>query len=131
LFRRIRSRRGEQKAIMAVAHQLLTIIFHIIADGTVYQELGAAHYDLQHKPKVTRKLIERLTRLRYYVTVTPIDPLGPIPPPYQPEMPMSTLPPASPRRRGRPCQCAERRITCTHGLKEAQNNPRKFPIRGR
>jgi transposase len=134
LFRRIRSRRGEQKAIMAVAHQLLTIIFHIIADGTIYQELGATHYDLQHKPKVTRKLIERLTRLGYYVTLTPIKPLGPIPPPYQPEMPMGTLAPAptpaSPRRRGRPCKCAERRITCTHGPKEAQNKSPEIPDPG-
>ena len=119
---------------MAVAHQLLTIIFHIIADGTVYQELGATHYDLQHKPKVTRKLIERLTRLGYYVTLTPIKPLGPIPPPYQPEMPMGTLAPAptpaSPRRRGRPCKCAERRITCTHGPKEAQNKSPEIPDPG-
>ncbi len=44
LFRRIRARRGEQKANMAVAHQLLTIIFHMVRDGTVYQELGAAHF---------------------------------------------------------------------------------------
>lgn len=134
LFGRIRSRRGEQKAAMAVAHQLLTIIFHIIADGTVYQELGATQYDLQHKPKVTRKLIERLTRLGYYVTLTPIEPLGPIPPPYQPEMPMGTLAPAStpasPRRRGRPCKCAERQITCTHGPKEAQNKSPEIPDQG-
>ena len=60
LFRRIRTRRGEQKAIMAVAHQILTIMFHIIRNGSVYQELGASHYDQQNKPKVTRKLVERL-----------------------------------------------------------------------
>ena len=32
LYRRVRTRRGE-KAIMAVAHQLITIIFHIVRDG--------------------------------------------------------------------------------------------------
>lgn len=111
LFRRIRSRRGEQKAIVALAHQLLTIIFHIVAEGSVYQELGAAHYDQQNKPKVTRKLIERLQRLGYYVTLEPI-----------PASLLATTPapapapePDRPRRRGRPCKCAERGIPCQHG----------------
>jgi transposase len=69
LFRRIRGRRGEQKAIMAVAHQMLTIIFHIVRDGSVYMELGGNYYDRRKKPKVTRKLVERLQRLGYYVTL--------------------------------------------------------------
>jgi len=78
LFRRIRSRRGDQKAIMAVAHQLLTIIFYIVfyivRHGTAYWALGAAHYDLQNKPKVTPKLVERLQRLGYCVTLQPVQP---------------------------------------------------------
>ena len=77
LYRRVRSRRGEQKAIMAVAHQLITTIFHIVRDGGVYRELGASHYDQQNKPKVTRKLVERLQKLGYYVTLQPIE--GPTP----------------------------------------------------
>jgi hypothetical protein len=125
----VRSRRGEQKAIVALAHQLLTIIFHIIADQSVYQELGAVHYDQQNKPKVTRKLIERLTRLGYYVTLQPIPTLGPVPPPYQPTFQPSVAvspPPAAPtaqlpRRRGRPCKCGERQIVCKHGLKTVPN----------
>ena len=40
LYRRVRSRRGEQKAIMAVAHQMLIIIFHIIRDGRVLGTWG-------------------------------------------------------------------------------------------
>ena len=110
LFRRVRSRRGEQKAIMAVAHQTLTIIFHIIRDGGVYQELGANHYDQQNKPKVTRKLVDRLQKLGYYVTLQPI------------EMPTASVaaPEADPtpvprRKRGRPCKCVERGIPCSHG----------------
>jgi transposase len=33
LFRRLRSRHGEQKAIMAVAHQLLVIKFCVVRQG--------------------------------------------------------------------------------------------------
>jgi transposase len=117
LFRRIRARRGEQKASMAVAHQLLTIIFHIVRDGTVYKELGADHYDRQNKPKVTGKLVERLQRLGYYVTLQAVqapapavETTGSVPQPAAPAQSPAAVP-----RRGRPCKCAERGIPCPHG----------------
>jgi transposase len=112
LYRRVRSRRGEQKAIMAVAHQLITIIFHIIGDGSVYQELGANHYDQQNKPRITRKLVDRLQKLGYYVTLQPIQapaPSEPVP------VIVSETKPAERRKRGRPCKCAERGLACVHG----------------
>lgn len=113
LFRRVRSRRGEQKAVMAVAHQLLTIIFHVIRDGSVYKELGSAHYDRQNKPKATRKLVERLQKLGYYVTLQPIEEPSAAAP--APEVPAPEVPAPQSRRRGRPCKCAERGIECKHG----------------
>lgn len=112
LYRRVRSRRGEQKAIMAVAHQLITIIFHIVRDGSVYKELGASHYDRQNKPKVTRKLIERLQRLGYYVTLQPVEEPGPTPDLVAEPAPQVTI--ELPRKRGRPCKCAERGTPCIH-----------------
>jgi transposase len=127
LFRRVRSRRGEQKAIMAVAHQLLTIVFHVLRNGTVYQELGADHYDQQNKPKVTRKLVERLQRLGYYVTLQPVE--SPIEGAAA-ETP-AQLEPAPAPRRGRRCKCAERGIDCKHASDHssvvAQNPNRSIP----
>jgi transposase len=108
LYRRVRSRRGEQKAIMAVAHQLLTIIFYIIRDGSVYKELGANHHDQQNKPKVTRKLVDRLQKLGYYVTLQPIETPAPTDP-----VPVTETKPAERRKRGRPCKCAERGVAAT------------------
>jgi transposase len=116
LFRRVRSRRGEQKAIMAVAHQLLTIIFHVIQDGSVYRELGASHYDQQNKRKVARRLTERLERLGYKVTLESIEPeasAAAAPSPAATPAVDSALP--GDRKRGRPCKCAERAIPCKHG----------------
>lgn len=117
LFRRIRARRGEQKSVMAVAHELLTIIFHIVRDGTAYRELGADHYDRQNKSRVTRKLVDRLQRLGYYVTLQEAE--APLP---AAAVTDSVRQPAAPepwptavRRRGRPCKCAERGIPCRHG----------------
>lgn len=127
LYRRVRSRRGEQKAIMAVAHQLITIIFHIIRDGSVYKELGANHYDQQNKPKVTRKLVDRLQKLGYYVTLQPIEapaPTDPVP------VTVSETKPGERRQRGRPCKCAERGLPCVHGrggdlANKAKENPQR------
>jgi hypothetical protein len=117
LFRRIRARRGEQKANLAVAHQLLIIIFHIVRDATLYQELGAAHFDWRNKPKITRKLVERLQRLGYYVTLQPAESLAEASP--QPTAIPPQPPPSPIRPRGRPCKCAERGIACKHGRSPA------------
>ena len=133
MFRRIRGRRGAQKANMAVAHHLLTIIFHVIKDGAVYHELGAGHFDQQNKPKVTRKLVERLERLGFAVTLEPVaEPAAagvaedsdsasidqPVSSP-SPEPPPAT---EQPRRRGRPCKCVERGIECPHKVQAANNS---------
>jgi hypothetical protein len=127
LFRRIRARRGEQKAIMAVAHALLTIIFHLLEDGTVYQELVAAYYDQQNKPKVTRKLVERLQRLGYYVTLQPIETPTPITAGDSVQGSPLELAATPVRRRGRPCKCAERGLPCKHGRGPAAFIPPEIP----
>ena len=41
-FQRLKSRRGPQKAICAVAAAMLTTIYHMLKDGTQFQDLGAA-----------------------------------------------------------------------------------------
>ena len=75
LYRRVRGRRGHQKAIMAVAHQILIVIYQMLHHGTSYVEPGATYYDEKRKPAVTRYLVERLQRLGYLVTLeVPMEP---------------------------------------------------------
>ena len=113
LYRRIRGRRGHQKAIMAVAHQLLTIIFHMLRDGRPYQELGSGYYDQQRKPEITRRLVERLEKLGYQVTLEV--PLTLDEAPQQAPAPSEIgTAPLLKRKRGRPCKCADRGIACLH-----------------
>ncbi|HYI96444.1 MAG TPA: transposase [Bryobacteraceae bacterium] len=127
LYRRVRTRRGEQKAIMAVAHQLIIIIFHIVRDGCVYQELGANHYDQHNKPKLTRKLVDRLQKLGYHVTLKPIEAPVPIEP--IPLVAASTTESSQHRKRGRPCKCSERGVPCVHnrGSQLAHKSPDYSP----
>ena len=70
-FHRIKARRGAKKAIGAVAASLLRTIYHMLKDGTLYQDLGADHFDRRHKTASTRRLVQRLQNLGFAVQLTP------------------------------------------------------------
>jgi len=42
LYRRVKAHRGQKRAIVTVAHQMLTIAYYIMRDGVTYQELCPA-----------------------------------------------------------------------------------------
>ena len=44
-FHRLRARRGAKKAIGALAASILTIIYRMLTDGTLYHDLGPDHFD--------------------------------------------------------------------------------------
>jgi transposase len=71
LFHRIRSRRGVNKAIVAVAASILTAIYHMLKDGTMYQDLGPNH-DRRAKERQKNRLIKRLADLGYAVELAPL-----------------------------------------------------------
>jgi transposase len=70
-FRRVLRHRGPQKAVVALAHTLLRIAYHVLANGTVYRELGGDYHDRQHHQRVTRRAIQLLQRQGYRVTLEP------------------------------------------------------------
>ena len=70
-FHRIKARRGAKKAIGAVAASLLRTIYHMLKDGTLYQDLGADHFDKRHKTASARRLVQRLQNLGFAVQLTP------------------------------------------------------------
>jgi transposase len=70
-FQRLRGRRGGKKAIIAVGHTLLVIVYHVLADETDYQELGGNYFDESDRLAVQKRLIHRLEKLGYEVTLTP------------------------------------------------------------
>jgi transposase len=71
-YRRLAGRRGKKRALIAVAHSLLVIIYHIIKRGTTYQELGPDFFDRTNKERLTRHLIRRLESLGNEVKVQPV-----------------------------------------------------------
>jgi transposase len=71
-YLRLRSRRGPQKAICAVAASILTAIYHMLKNGTVYQDLGADHFNRRSKITQTQRLLKRLEHLGYAVELQPL-----------------------------------------------------------
>lgn len=72
--RRLAARRGTNVATVAVAHTILVIAYHILKNGTVYQELGAAYFDQRQPERVSRRMVKRLEAMGYRVTLEPIHP---------------------------------------------------------
>jgi transposase len=74
-FRRFARRFGkknENKAIVAVAHTMLVIIWHMLANDTDYVELGADYFERHVNTEAqTRRLVAQLERLGHTVTLTP------------------------------------------------------------
>ena len=70
-FHRIRARRGPTKAIVAVAASILTAIYHMLKDGTMYQDLGPNHFSARDKQRQKNRLIKRLADLGYVVELVP------------------------------------------------------------
>jgi transposase len=69
-FRRIASRRGKKRALIAVAHSLLVAAYHMLKDKRHYQELGIDFFDTLNKEQVKRRLVQRLGKLGFEVTLT-------------------------------------------------------------
>lgn len=73
LYRRLVVRRGDQKAIVAVAHSLLVTIYHMLRDHADYADLGADYFAKRNTEATRRRSIKELERLGYKVTLEPLD----------------------------------------------------------
>jgi transposase len=71
-YHRIARRRGRKRALVAVAHSLLTAIYYMLRDGTVHQDLGAEYFDRLDRERATHQAVQRLRRLGYEVTLQPV-----------------------------------------------------------
>jgi len=71
-FYRLRSRRGPKKALCAVAASMLTAIYHMLRDGTGYQDLGADHFDHRSTEARARRLVSQLAKLGFDVEIKPL-----------------------------------------------------------
>lgn len=71
-YRRLAARRGKKKAIVALAHKILVLIYTLLRTGQVYQERGAAALDARQKDRIVHRLERRIVQLGYKVQLEPI-----------------------------------------------------------
>jgi transposase len=73
-YRRLAPRRGAKKAIIALAHTILVIAYHVLRRHEPYRDLGANYFDERDREAVQRRLVRRLERLGYDVALHPVEP---------------------------------------------------------
>ncbi len=71
-FRRLAARRGKKRALVAVGHSVLVIIYTMLKNQIDYVELGADFYEHQNPARLTKYLVRRLEKLGNAVTLTPL-----------------------------------------------------------
>jgi transposase len=70
-YHRMVRRRGKAKAIVALAHKVLVIVYHILRTKKPYTDLGTDYFDQQDRERIERHHIRRLEQLGYAVTLAP------------------------------------------------------------
>ena len=75
-FRRLAAKRGKKRALLAVGHSLLVIIYHVLKRGVEYRDLGPDYFDRLEPERLRRYLVKRLQGLGYDVTLSPTNPDG-------------------------------------------------------
>jgi len=68
-FLRIKARRGAKKAAVAVAASILTIVYHMLRDGTCYQDLGPEYFGRRNSAKIAARLANRIRNLGFHVDI--------------------------------------------------------------
>lgn len=70
-FRSLSGRKGHKRAIVAVAHEIMTIVYYLLTRGTDYQDLGLNYIEERNRVSIERNALRQLKRLGYNVNLTP------------------------------------------------------------
>lgn len=70
-YRNLARRKGRKRALVAVGHKILTIIYNVLKHGVPYHELGGDFLDRLEPERMMRQLVRRLEKLGHRVTLEP------------------------------------------------------------
>jgi hypothetical protein len=71
-FQRLTVRLGGKKAAMAVAHKILVIVCHLLAEGTFYDEERYDRLQPRQEDQQRKRAVKALERLGYQVTLNKV-----------------------------------------------------------
>ena len=72
-FQRLRHRRGPKKAVCAIAASILTAAYHMLRDGTFYQDLGPDHFNRTTPETQANRLARQIAKLGFTCTIAPAE----------------------------------------------------------
>jgi transposase len=72
-YKRLVKRMGKKKALVAVGHTILVIVWHVLKEKTSYQELGGDYFDRRYKDQQKKRLIKQLESLGLKVMVEELE----------------------------------------------------------
>lgn len=70
-YQRIAERRGGKRALIAIAHTMLTAIYHMLKEKVPYYELGADYYSVKNQEKLIKRNLRSLEKLGVDVMIQP------------------------------------------------------------
>ena len=73
-YRRVASRRGPMKAIVAVERAILNAAWNMITTDTTYQDPGGDYFIQRNPAKARQRAINQLAKMGYRVTLSPLEP---------------------------------------------------------
>jgi transposase len=71
-YHRLAGRRGAKRAIFAVAHRILTAIYHMLTKRDTYHDLGATYLDERDKTNLIKRTVKRFAQLGFRVNIEPL-----------------------------------------------------------
>ena len=63
-YKRLAARRGKKRALVAIAAEMLKVVYHMLKDGSVYQELGEDYMVSRHKDAQIKNSTNYSERIR-------------------------------------------------------------------
>ncbi len=72
-YGRLAGRRGKKRAVIAVAHSLLTLIYYVLRDQVQYKDLGQDYFDKLNSKRRVPYLVKRLKNMGYAVNLAPLE----------------------------------------------------------
>jgi len=71
-YKRLSARRGKKRALVAVGHSILTIVYHVMKYKIAYEELGEDFFDKLNGDRLRKHYTKRLESLGYQVDLRPM-----------------------------------------------------------
>ena len=73
-FRQLKANKGMKRAVVAVAHEILTIIYYMLTRDRQYDDLGVHYLEERNRREIQRRAERQLQRLGFSVQLTAVAP---------------------------------------------------------